>query len=871
MRKRHPLNGLDDEIRDHIDREALDNVAMGMHPLEARRAALRKFGAPLRTHEDARAVWIPVWLDTLRLEVRQGIRSLLRSPGYLLASVLTVALTLGANAAIFSAVHAVLLSPLPIREPDRLVVGWEINRSRNQSVVEISYRDFEAWQGIGSTFAEVAAFGSSIWSLSLEDDIDPVRLAAVGVSSNFFDTLGTPPLWGRFFRAEDDRSGVVRPLVLSHRVWRTRFAADPAIVGATIVTGDGPAEIIGVAPADFDFPRGVDVWLPVVPVLAGVAGIDGLRDVSVLFTVARLHEATSAQTAEANLQRMVDNSASIGDRFGTAVQLTPFLEYELGPVRAALWWLWAAVGLLLLVACGNVAALMLGRTVQHRREHALRRALGASATARWRSTGVEALVIAVVGGLCGLVAARWFLHAIVALAPDDAPRLAGATVSLTVVGFTFILVLVVAFLTASVSLLQARRLSLVDALRESGHAVTGTSLKTRAWLVGAQVALSVLLMTGAGLMLRSYLNLRHLNLGFVPENVVTFEIDSRRAGAAHNEWAAALVARLEEMRDIDAVGVAHVRPLGLGAIGTDSTIVLEGQPNARTSAGPNPLVNYNAVSPGYFPAMRIRLAEGRLFTADDGGRSRRVVVVSESTARTLWPNQDPLGRRVSLLAVSEGDPAESWRTVIGVVGDVRYRGLDDVRLDIYEPASQSSARAGYLVVRSTRDGLAIAGAIQAEARRVEPRAIFNGTITMEAVVRRATATWTLAAWLFGLFAVSAVVLVCVGLFSTLSLEVTRRSREFALRIALGARAADIVRRALGTIGGCVLSGAAIGLVLAVLTAGFLGRLLFEIQPVDAVTYAAVVCMIALTAGAACLVPIHRVTRISPVDELRRID
>jgi putative ABC transport system permease protein len=804
-------------------------------------------------------------------DVRLALRSLARSPGYLAAAVVTIGLAMGANSAIFGAVYAVLLKPLPIRDPERLVIGWETNPSRNQAVVEVSYRNFEAWQSSNRTLAHAAVFGSSAWSLSLEDRGDPVRLASVGVSTTFFDTLDARPFLGRFFQPEDESPHPTRPLVLSHRLWQTRFGADPTVIGTTVLTSDGAARIVGVAPADLDFPRGVDVWLPVRPVLATVSGIDGFRDIGVLFVVARLRDGVSTATAAADLERIAADSTALGGlRFGTAVHLTAFLDYQLGPVRAALWWLWGAVIVLLLVACGNVAALMVARAVERKREHVVRLALGATTAALWRSSVLESLIVLLAGGVAGLLFAHWVLAAIIALAPDDVPRLAETSVNVPVVAFTFALSLAAALIIACAPILYSRRLSLVTDLKDRAHGTAGGGApRVRTILLGAQVALSVVLTTAAGLMLRSYVNVRQLDLGFVPDQVATLEMDSGMAGSAYNEWARELIARVEELPAVESAGAVNVRPLALGAIGSDSTIVLEGQPNTRQSSRLNPLLNYLSATPGYFTTMRIRLTQGRFFDAQDHSRSQRVAIVSESTARRLWPGQNPIGRRLSLLAFSDGEPAESWRTVVGVVNDVRYRGLDDVRLDVYEPAAQSSARAGHLVVRSSRDAVAVAAAVRAEARRMEPRTIISGITSMRAVVDRAAATWTLSVWMFGLFAIAAVVLVCVGVFSSVSLDAMRRSKEFALRIALGARSRDIAQTALASTGVDVLGGAVFGMILAIIGSRAMTRLLFGVGPLDVSIYVGVVCLTALTIAIGCVLPLYRTTRIDPASALRR--
>jgi putative ABC transport system permease protein len=615
----------------------------------------------------------------------------------------------------------------------------------------------------------------------------------------------------------------------------------------------------------------VDAWLPVAPVLRGTSGIDGFRDIGVLFLIGRLRTDTAPDLAATELERIASDAAARGaHRFGSRVKVDGFLDYQLGPVRVALWWLSAAAGVLLLIACGNVAALLLTRAIQRKREQALRLALGASMIALWRPWIIETAFVSIAGGVTGLLVAHWLVAVIVALAPDDVPRLTEMSINIPVVLFTFAICGGAAIISMLAPLLQRRAQTLGSDLNVMAHSTEGrNSIKTRGMLVAIQVALAIVLMTAAGLILRSYVNVRQIALGFDPANVVTLEIDSQRPTPEHNEWIRDLLARVERWPDVELAGAVHLRPLALGAIGADSTVVLEGQPNERRSARLNPAVNYQSATPGYFAAMRIRAQQGRLFDERDDAHSPRVVLVGETTARVLWPNQNPVGRRLSLPSMSQGEPSTSWRTVVGVVSDVRYRGLDDVRLDLYEPAAQSSARAAYVMVRSSRNVVAIAAAVQAEARRMEPRTMIGGITSMSAVVDRAQAVWTLSVWMFGMFAIAALTLSCVGLFSTVSLDAARRSKEFALRVALGAQPRNIARHAMSTLSTQLVAGGIGGLALAVFGTQWMTSLLFGVDPLDGRTYAGVIGLIVATGIVGCAWPSYRATRIDPVSILKR--
>jgi putative ABC transport system permease protein len=698
-----------------------------------------------------------------------------------------------------------------------------------------------------------------------------MRLAATGVSAAFFETLGVQPLHGRFLRAEDDRRNAPRVIVLSHRLWLNRFGADASAIGTTLQTDDGIVTVVGVAPPDFDFPRGTDVWLPVAPVLAAVTGLDGFRQIGILFVIGRLHDGVSAAAAEIELSRVALDSATQGAiRFGTSVRVTPFLDHLFGPVRMALWWLVTAAGLLLLIACNNVWALSLTRAVRKRRERAIRCALGASNTALWRPWVIEAALMSIAAAALGLIVARWLVDVIVALAPDDVPRLADVSINLMVVLFTFAASFVAALLGAAAPLFESRESDLPNQFSDMARATEGgRSLRARSLLLKCQITLTVVLLAAAGLIFRSYVNFRQLDLGFDPAGVVTIEIDPRQDNPAANEWIRDLVERVAALPGVEAAGAVYLRPLVLGAIGADSLVRLEGQPDTPESLRMNPGLNYQSATPGYFAAMGVRLKQGRLFGPDDHAHSPRVVLVGETAARRLWPDQNPIGRRLVLPSFGTPESAGAWRTVIGVVSDVRYRGLDDVRLDVYEPALQSTALARYVIVRSETSPFAVAAAVQSEARRLNPRVLIGNVMTMEAVVGRALAAWRLSVWLFASFGLTALVLAGVGLFSVVALDTAQRSREFAVRMALGAMSKDVMRRVVksgmreASIGTCA------GLLIAAAGTQWMRSLLFRTTPLDPATYLGVVAAVFFAVALACALPAYRASRIDPAALLKR--
>jgi putative ABC transport system permease protein len=811
-------------------------------------------------------------MDLLRA-VRLTVRDLVRQPTFTAATVVTLALAIGANSAIFSAVHAVLLKPSAIRQPDNLVICWERDAARSP-VVELSYRNFQDWIAHSRSFSQAAAIGSSTWPAILEGRGESVRLASAGVSASFFDTLGVAPVLGRGFRPEDDAPNAARVVILSHRTWVTRFGADLEVVGTSIQLDEGHT-VVGVMPPEFDFPHRTDLWLPVVPILASAG--DGrvqspLENVGVLFVIGRLREGLTPAMASEELNRVARQLQQTGtaNRFGTDVVVTPFLDYLIGPVRHALWALFGAVGVLLLIGCANVSGLMLTHVSVRRREHAIRLALGATRRHLGRHWALEALILSLAGGCVGLIASRWMVHGIVALAPEDLPRLTSISFNLPVFAFTSLAVLATALLCGAQPVWHAGTLNVLQALNDAARATPGRrSHRARSLLLVFQIGLSVVLLVAAGLVVRSFMNLRSIDLGFEPSSVLTMNVGPRGDNPRANEWMRDLLARVSALPDVDAAGAVYLRPLALGPIGAETWVILEGQPDTQQSRRLNPTLSYQVATPGYFTAMRIQLERGRFFDDRDHIASPRVAIVSERTARALWRGEDPIGRRILMPAHSSDGGPNVWRTVVGVVSDVRYRGIDDVRLDVYDAALQAAVTAGDLVVRTLRDPLTVAGAVQAEARRLDARVVIDRLTTMDAIVSRAIAPWRFSVWMFTLFAVLAFVLATVGLFSLVSLDVAQRRHEFAVRLAVGAQRRDVSRSVLVSALWRVVPGLAFGVLAAVVGSRGIRHILFRVEPLDLTTYLAVMVLVFAVVTAASWLPAHRAAGIDPLALLRR--
>ncbi|MBA3884502.1 MAG: ABC transporter permease [Acidobacteria bacterium] len=795
-------------------------------------------------------------------DARLVVRQLLQTPGYTATIVGVLALAIGANTAIFSAVYAVLLKPSPIRSPEDLVIVRAADPSRSLPVVELSYRMIEHWSDHGDAFSATAAISSSLWPGVLQREGPPVRLASSSVSASLFDTLGVTPLHGRPLLPQDDVPGAAPVAVLSHSTWVTHFGGDSGVIGST-VRFDAARTIVGVMPAAFDFPRGTDLWIPVVPLLSGISrpDFDAMESVGVLFMVGRLAAGSSRGAAGAQLDALAGGAGGIAAprRFGSEVLLTPFLDYVVGPARDGLRALWVAVGLVLLIACANVAGLMLTRVSTRSREQAIRAALGATPRALARLWLIESGILATAGGLVGIGLGWWMTGAIAALAPSDVPGLPGITITPAVVAFSAGAVLVTIVACGAAPARRATRMPVLQWLKGTPHDGSGArAVGGRSALVIVQMAVSLVLLVSAGLIVRSFTALRNLDAGFTPSNVLTMFVDTRSIDGLPR-----MLARIRELPDVQAAGAVYLRPLQLGAVGNDTTVVLHGQ--TPVSARDNPNLNLQVATPGFFEAAGIRLLHGRFFSEEDRAGTQPVTLVGETAARRLWRRADAVGERMLLRNQKE------WRIVVGVVADVHYRGLGDVRLDAYEPAQQSSSAAHNLVIRSAGDPLHAAAAVQTAVRQIDPAAIVDSITTLDAIVARAVAPWRFTSWLLGILAGMAFLITTVGLFTTVALGVAARRRELAVRIALGARGSDVLRSVLAPAMAQGAIGLSVGAAVAAFASHALAALLFGVPPLDPVTWAAALGALGATAALAAYLPARRATTIHPAILLRQVE
>ncbi len=819
---------------------------------------------------------------TLAADVKSAVRNVRRG-GWLSATVvLILSIAIGAVTAMFSIAHAVLIRPLPVTDPDRVMLLWGRDDARSQQVVEVSVNDRRAWLAAQNGFSAIALFGSVNWGqLAITGPGQPFRATQNMVSSEFFDVLGARPMLGRTFRPSDEVRGARLTIVLSAEVWRQHFSSDPSIVGRLLTTGSGTrataVEVIGVMPSDFRIPAGAQVWMPLAPALAAPAGAGGFpaEGVRAMYAIGRLAPDATAANAVAQLSTAARNEELKNGLTNTSmvVVATPLPKYLLGPARPALFAITGASGAVLLIACANAAALLLVHGAGRRREVAVRFALGARRLQIVRQLLSESIVLSLIAGVVGVALAYASFAAIVSLAPIDVPRLDEAAIDVSALLFALVLCLGTALL---VGLFPAWRQSADAASIElhdrSRSATSSSAARTRKLLVAAQLAVVVVLLTGAGLFIRSFTALLRLDLGFDPRGVLTFNLEFSEEKHDTIEKQRALVEaildRLRRLPGAVAAGAVYQRPFANGVIGMDSGVVVEGQPLTAEAGSRNPIVNWEAATPDYFRAMDIRLLQGRLFDERDTMKSTPVVVVGQSLAARLWPGQNAIGRRLITYGAPQQANKPLWQTVVGVVEDARYREVESPRFDLYVPAGEAPDPVQHFMVRLSGNPRAAFTALKSTLAALDQDARIEALSTMDDVVSRAFAPWRFSSVVVSAFAAIGLVFASVGVATLVAFAVTQRTREIGVRLALGAQTRDVVTLVAGE--GAWM--AVVGLVGGVLAAWILRRsvasMLFGVAPEDAVTFASVALLLAVVSLLAAYLPARRAARIDAASALR---
>jgi putative ABC transport system permease protein len=821
------------------------------------------------------------------MNLRRAVLHPLRRRGALpLVAVVMLAVAIGANTAVFSIVHAVLLRPLPFSEPERLVMLWGHDPAVAVPVIEVSTGDLRGWRTQNSTLSGIDVFGSVNWGFRVTAPGEPFSVSYSSVSAGFFDTLGVKPMLGRTFRPDDDRPGAPATVVLSFELWRRRFSADPVIVGKAITIGEGveaqPYEVIGVMGSGFRFPAGAEAWRPAVRDFAEIArkqkdtdwketDWDNLR---VYYGLGRLKAGVSVERAASDLSviaRRLESERKQASK-GTTVVVTPIQDHMLGAAKPALVAIFGAVAILLLIACANAACLLLVDGVARAREIAVRLAIGAS---RWRIARQllgEAAVLVSLSAILGVALAWLTFDVLVALAPSEVPGLHDASINVNVLAFALGVCLIAPFLVGILPAWQLSRAELVDSLKEGSRtgSVGPRTGRTRQALVVAQLAAALVLLLAAGLVGRSFMELMRLDLGFEPKNVLTFDLyapETRYGHERERALVADVVTQLERLPGAVAAGAILQRPFKHGPIGMDSGFILEGQPKTPDTWRKNPLLNWESVTPGYFRTMDIALTRGRLFTERDDERAPLVVVVSEALAARVWPGQDPLGKKLQAFGATRNDKPE-WQTVVGVVENARYREIEAPRFDIYVPSRQAPSLPNDFVVRTANEPLAVLPALRAALERIDPELDVENAATMEEIVGRTVAPWRFNMVVFTVYSATAVAFAAIGLFALIAYAAKQRTREIGVRVALGAKSSDVVRLFVGEGARLAVAGLAIGIPAAWILSRLLSSLLFAVSPTDAATFVVVAGVLGLVSLLAAYLPARRAGTVDPVVALR---
>jgi len=868
-RRRERELQLDEEIAGHLAMATRDRVARGQSPREAEAAAKRELGNEALIKEVTREKWGWPSLERMLQDARYAVRLLRRSPAFTLVAVATLGLGIGANTAIFSVVHGVLLRPLPFPESGRIVALQTLITRPVRHAASGSYPDFFDWRSQSKSFEAMASRRGVGFTLTGTAQASHVQAQAV--SSDFLSVLRAAPLLGRGFLPEDDRPGA-RVALLAHAFWLSRFGADPGIVGKTIGLDGREHTVIGVMPPGVQFPLDEapsDLWTSIAMDAEGDEPWTANRGLTTLDVVGRLKPGVSLAAAQAETNGIARNLARQypdDNRDRDEIRVQPELERIVGDVRAPLLVLLGAVGGILLIACANVASLLTARASARRRELALRAALGAGRGRVLRQLLTESLILSLLGGGAGLLLAAGGMRLLLRFSPERIPRLEQVGLDGTVLAFTFGVSLLTGLLFGAAPALRLARADLWTRLQEGGRGGEEPgSNRFRSGLVVAQTAIAVILLTGAMLLLESFRRLRSVDPGFSAENVTTFhlslpepEYDVARQRRFYDE----LLGSIRRRPGVRSAAAIFPVPFGTSRIGISFTI--EGRPVAKAD---EPAAEYRQVSPGYFETLRIPILSGRDFTDRDGPDSPPVVIVNAAFARTFFRGESAVGRRIHPGVARDGKSVV--REIVGVVGDVRALALDaEAAPEFYVPAAQLTISDMTVVARTEGSP----AALQAEARALVTAIDANVPVyrvrTLEDAIRQSIQQPRFNALLLGLFGGVALLLTGVGLYGVLGYVVAMRTREIVIRMALGARRADIlgmiVRRGLGL----SLSGVVVGVVAAFGVTRLFRSLLFDVAPTDPLAFAAAVLALSLVAFAASAVPAWRATRLDPMQALR---
>jgi predicted permease len=884
-RRKRMMEDLDQDIREHIAMETQDNIERGMSPEEARYAAVRKFGNVTRVKEETREVWTAVWLEQLWRDIRHSLRMLRKSPGFTAVAVLTLALGIGANVATFTVVRAVLLSPLPYPHPEQLVRVYDDLRGSNSQDVGMSVLELWDLRDKSGVFQDI----SVIWPFdaNLTGGDHPERIACLAGSPNYFTMLGVSPQLGRIFTQQDAQPGFTDGVLISDAFWHRMFGADRNVIGKKIRVDDDLYTVIGVLPPGFRHP-GRAGSEPEVFNAVGVSGAPfpappqrSLRLVP--GAMGRLKAGVTLEQAQARLNAL---SAELSREYPTeypapakwALRLVPVQEDLVGNMRTELFVLFGAVAFVLLIACVNLASLLLARSARRQREIAMRLTLGAG---RGRLIGqllTESILLASISGGVALLTVVWLKGWLLKLAPEGLPRLNEVNLSGGVLLFALAVSILTGVIFGLAPALQAARRNLVGELRE-GSRGTGSSkhqIKVSRVLVTCEIALSLVLLIGAGLLLRSFWRLLEVSPGFEPHHLVTARIwiaypnDLSKNPYRTTEARAAFLH--EVLRRVSALpGVEEA------ALGSGNGLPMETKPNQvlftidkhAAESERVPTAEVSTVTPEYFRVLKIPLIRGRVFAEADNSKGQPVALINETLARRYWHDEDPVGEQIRLTPGQTLNTENPWITIVGVTRDIKSDGFDAASAPyLYLPVYQRPSYASVVYLRTGAAPGTLGDTIRREVQGVDPSVPVFAVRAMDEVIAKYLADRRFALELLGIFAGVALLLASTGIYAVMAYTFSQRTNEIGIRIALGAKRTDILKMALteGTV--TIAFGVLAGLFGSLALTRFLQSMLFSVKPTDPATFATIAALLAAVTLLACLVPAHRATRVDPLIALR---
>jgi len=859
----HELN---EEIRAHLDLLTETKIKQGLSPEDARRAALVELGGVEQIKESVREVRHGRLLEDLAQDARYAVRSLRKHPGFTFVAVLTLALGIGANTAIFSVINAVLLRPLPYANADRLVL---LTETVSERPIGVSYPNFVDWRNQSTTFENIAAVRHRD-SFNLTGAGESERLQGRLVSANFLSTLGVNPIAGRDFVAEDDRPGAAPTVILSHALWQRRFGGDQKIIGSQLTLNRQSFTVIGITPAEFQYGPDADVTVPISSQAERYAARG--RDPGIE-TVARIKPGVSVEAANAELNTI---AARLEQQYpesnnGHRVRLDSLREATVGDIRPTLLTLLGAVGLVLLIACANVANLLLARSTRRQKEIAIRTALGAGRRRILRQLFTESVLLAIAAGVAGLILALVGTSLLCSYLPEDIPRIREITTDAPVLVFTLAASLLTGVLFGLAPALQTSKPALTETLKEGERNSSPGHNRTGKILVVTEVALTLVLLIGAGLLVKSFWRLMQVDPGFNPENLLAMQIAVNAnpdEGPRVANFLDQLQQRVRQTPGVQSVAISNGLPFESA---NQPAFVIEGQAPAEPGKEPNGILYI--VSPDYLETLQITVMRGRTFSAHDTPGTTPVALIDEVFARQYFPNQDPLGKRLR----QAGSNTE-YREIVGIVRHVEHTNLEGrsaERGEIYTAFNQIPVdrlprfvRRVNLLARTTVDPLSLAQSVRGQIAALDKdQAVFN-VRTMEQALSRSVAARRFSMILLSEFATLALILAAVGIYGVISYSVAQRTREVGIRMALGAQTTDVLRLIVRDGLKLVVIGVLVGLAGAFMLSRLLTTLLFGVTPTDTLTYATVALVLVGVALAACYIPARRAAKVDPLVALR---